>query len=111
MALWEPKHCNCYAILIKYILYNKVELDYELIYFINYWKHNGDAPLKIILESILPRIVVTSTSNWYWSCYVRIGSDDIAVLLIELSLINVFDNKSAVFLLQIVPAKSYWVQQ
>jgi len=34
MASWEPKHCSCDVLLIKYILYNEVVLDYKFIYFI-----------------------------------------------------------------------------
>jgi hypothetical protein len=43
LASWRPKHCSCHVLLIKYTLYNKIVLYYKLIYFINYWKHNGDA--------------------------------------------------------------------
>jgi len=28
---------------MKYILYNKVVLDYKFIYLTYYWEHNGDA--------------------------------------------------------------------
>ena len=34
MATWEPKRCSCCVLLIKYILCNKVVLDYKFIYFI-----------------------------------------------------------------------------
>ena len=34
---------SCCVLLINYILRNKVVLHYKFIYFINYWKHDGDA--------------------------------------------------------------------
>jgi len=36
MASWQPKHCSCYVLLIKYILYNKAVLIYKRRCFINY---------------------------------------------------------------------------
>jgi hypothetical protein len=49
MASCKPKHCSCYVPLIKYILYNKVVLDYKFIYFFII-EQNGDASPEIHLR-------------------------------------------------------------
>jgi hypothetical protein len=58
MASLQPKHCSRYVLLITYILYNKVVIDYKLVYFINYWIHNGDASpeRKVTSQNPIPMI-------------------------------------------------------
>jgi hypothetical protein len=56
MASWEPKHCSCYVLLIKYILYNKVVLDYKLIYFFIFYFWEGEGGIRHVLEKSLTLI-------------------------------------------------------
>ena len=51
MASWEPKHCSCDVLLIKYILYNEVVLDYKFIYFI-FFGGGGDLVSHVLEKSL-----------------------------------------------------------
>lgn len=58
------QHCSCYAILINYILYNNVSLDYTFIYILLIIKNKMGIPhLKIARLSnspILSRLKIRS---------------------------------------------------
>jgi len=41
MVSWQPKHCSCCVLLIKYILHNKVVLHYKLMSLICDKCHNS----------------------------------------------------------------------
>jgi hypothetical protein len=73
MASWQPTRCRCCVLLIKYILYNEVVIDYKLILFINYWRHDGntsDAHVAVHRDKFL--IIETSRCTnfskfWFWN--------------------------------------------
>ena len=45
----QAETCSWYTVLFNYILCNKVVLDCKIIYFIDYWKHNGYASTDNLL--------------------------------------------------------------
>jgi len=40
----KAETCSYYVLLINYILYNNIVIDYQFMHFINYWKHKMGIP-------------------------------------------------------------------
>ena len=51
MALQEPKHCSCYVLLIKYILYNKQKRKFRWIGH-TLRKEDGEIPKSALLWNL-----------------------------------------------------------
>ena len=77
MASWEPKHCSCYVLLIKHILYNKVVLDYKLIYFFFIFGKGGG--ISHVLEKSLTLIHIFPQIKEQYQYFYLISDNLIAV--------------------------------